>query len=178
MRKLTLALILGLVCTTTGWAQQSAADAPATKEDIQRYLDAMHSREMMANMVTSLSKPMHDMIHDQFEKDKDRLPADFEAQMDKMLDDSLKTFPWDEMLDAMIPVYQKHFTKGDVNALVAFYDSPTGKKMIRDLPAIMQESMRAMMPIMQKQMDAIREREEQEVADMLKHSATVTGEKP
>ena len=62
-------------------------------------------------------KPMHQMIHEQFMKDKDKLPSDFEARMKKMMDDSMKSFPWDEMMQAMVPAYQKHFTKGDMDTL-------------------------------------------------------------
>jgi len=154
-----------------GFAQQAAqtgSDAPATKEDIQKYLEVMHSREMMAKMVDAMSAPMHKMFHDQFLKDKDKLPPDFEERMTRMMDDTMKSFPWDQMLDSMIPVYQKHLTKSDVNALIAFYSTPTGQKLLRDMPAIMQEAMENMMPLMQKQMDSMKGRMQQEVAQMMK----------
>lgn len=171
MRRILLAAALGVCTPLLGFAQQTAqtsSDVPATKEDIQKYLDVMHSREMMAKMVDAMSKPMHQMLHEQYLKDKDKLPPDFEDRMTGMIDDSMKSFPWDEMLDSMVPVYQKHFTKGDVNALVAFYGSPTGQKILRDLPAIMQEAMESMMPLMRKQMDAMNARVQQEVAQMMK----------
>ncbi len=38
-----------------------------------------------------------------------------------------KTFPWDDFLESMVPVYQKHFPKGDVDTLMAFYSTPTGQ---------------------------------------------------
>ena len=170
MRRILFAAIVCFCTPLLGFAQQAASDAPATKEDIQKYLDVMHSREMMAKMVDAMSKPMHQMIHEQYLKDKDKLPADFEERTSKMIDDRMKSFPWDEMLDAMVPVYQKYLTKGDVTALVAFYGTPTGQKLLRDMPAMMQESMERMMPLMRKQLDAINERVQQEVAQMLKDS--------
>ena len=33
-------------------------------------------------------------------------------------------------MQAMVPAYQKHFTKGDIDNLVAFYSSPTGEEVI------------------------------------------------
>lgn len=36
------------------------------------------------------------------------------------------------MTEAMVTVYQKHFTKSDVEALIGFYSSPTGQKMLRE----------------------------------------------
>jgi hypothetical protein len=60
------------------------------------------------------------MAHEQYLKHKDKLPADFEQRMTKMTEDMMKNSPIEEMLQAMIPVYQKHWTKGDVEAMVAF----------------------------------------------------------
>lgn len=177
MKRTLLILALCLAFAGVGAAQQSAADAPATKEDVEKYLKVMHSREMMAQMVDAMSKPMHQMIHERFEKDKDKLPGDFEAKMNKMMDDTMKAFPWDEMLESMVPVYQKHLTKGDIDAIVAFYAAPTGQKLLREMPAMMGEAMQVMMPILRKQMDAMTDRMQEEVAQMLKDPKAKPGEK-
>src|ERR1700689_1312914 len=155
---------------------QNAADSPATKEDVEKYFDAVHTHEMMQKMLEAMAKPMHQMAHDQCEKDKDKLPADCEARMNKMMDDRYKQIPFDEMMQAMVPTFQKHFTKGDMDALVAFYSTPTGQKMLQELPAVMAESMEAMMPIMRKTIDKMTERTQQQIADMIKDSTKKTGE--
>lgn len=162
------AIVLGM-CGYVA-AQQNPADAPATKEDIQKYLQIMHSREMMLKMVDAMSKPMHQMMHEQYLKDKDNLPADFEARMNKKMDERLKSFPWDEMLDAMVPVYQKHFTKGDVEALMAFYSTATGQKLIKEMPEITGEAMQEMMPLMRRSMDQMTHRMQEEIAAMVRES--------
>jgi uncharacterized protein len=178
MKRFFLALAVCFAFVTTGAAQQSPADRPATKEDVQRYFDVMHSREMIDQMMEAMVKPMHQMMHEQYLKDKDKLPADFEVRMSKMVDDMMKGFPWDEMLQSMVPVYQKHLTKGDIDTIVAFYAAPTGQKLLREMPAMMAEAMQAMMPIFRKQMDAMTERIQQQVAEMLKDSGPKPGEKP
>jgi hypothetical protein len=170
MKRFLLAAIFCLAFTSHALAQDAAATAPASKEDVERYLQTMHSHDMMQNMIVVMAKPMHQMLHDQFLKQKDKLPADFETRMNKMMDDMMKDMPFDEMMQAMVPSYQKHLTKGDVDSLVAFYSSPTGQKVVRELPAIMGEAMEAMMPIMRRQMDTMNQRVQQEVADMIKNS--------
>lgn len=177
MKRIFLALSASFIFAMSGLAQQSPAGAPATKEDVQKYLDVMHSREMMAQMVEAMSKPMHQMIHEQYTKDKDKLPADFEARMNKMMDDSMKAFPWDEILQAMVPVYQKHLTKGDIDSIVAFYSAPTGQKLLKEMPAMMAEAMQAMMPLLRKQMDAMKDRVQEQTAQMLKESGVKPSEK-
>jgi hypothetical protein len=176
MKRIFLALAASLVIVISGLAQQSPADSPATKEDVQKYLDVMHSREMMAKMMDAMSKPMHQMMHEQFLKDKDKLPPDFEERMNKIMDNYLKSMPVDELLESMIPVYQKHLTKGDISALVVFYSSPTGQKLIQELPAITAEAMQSIMPLMRKQIDTMTTHVREEVAQMIEASKAKSGQ--
>jgi uncharacterized protein len=168
-------LVLFATSCVSCLAQPSSQDQPATKEDVQRYLDAIHSHDMMKQMISAMTPPLHQMIHEEFAKDKDKLPADFETRLNQMLDDMWKDMPFDEMMQAMIPSYQKHFTKGDIDGLVAFYSSPTGQKILREMPAIMSEAMQAMMPIMRKQIKGMQERIQQQMAEMLKQSKSTAG---
>lgn len=46
--------------------KQNATDAPASKEDIQRYLNVMHCREMLAQSVEAMIKPMRQMTHERY----------------------------------------------------------------------------------------------------------------
>jgi uncharacterized protein len=177
LKRIFLALTACLVFALTGVAQQSAADVPATKDDVQRYLDVMHSREMITKMMDAMSKPMHQMTHEQYLKDKDKLPADFEEKMNRIMDDYMKNLPIEEMLQAMIPAYQKHLTKGDVDGLVAFYSSPTGQKVIQELPAITAEAMQSMIPLMRKQIDVMTGRMQEQIAQMKKQSGVKPAEK-
>ena len=113
---------------------------------------------------------MHQAAHEQCERDKDRLPADCEARINQMLDAMMREIPFDEMMQAMVPAYQKHFTKGDMDALIAFYSTPTGQKVLQELPAVMGEGMQATMPIMRRSVERMTERAEQEIAQMMKGS--------
>jgi uncharacterized protein len=174
MKRILSLFAIGFFVCASVVAQQNPKDAPATKEDVQRYLEVMHARDMMSQMVDAMIKPMHQMLHEQYLKDKDKLPADFEPRMNKILDEYMKSFPWDEMLQSMIPVYQKHFTKGDIDAIVAFYSAPTGQKLLREMPQMMSESMQTMMPIMQKQLASMQEKVQAEVMAMQKESETGT----
>ena len=149
---------------------QSATDQPATREDIQKYLEVMHIHDMMHQVVNAMAQPMQKLLHEQYLKDKDKLPVDFEARMNHDMNDYLSSMPWDRIIDAMIPVYQKHLTKGDVNSLIAFYSSPTGQKVLREMPAMMSDAMEAMMPIMRERMNILQEKMQDEVAEMMKES--------
>jgi hypothetical protein len=169
MKRIALFLAVLLMFATVSFGQQSAADAPASKEDVQRYLDAMHTRDLMKSTMEIMTKQIHKMTHDMLQK-QSNLPADFEARENKTVDDMLKDMPIDELIDSMIPVYQKHFTKGDMDGLVAFYSSPTGQKIVKEMPAITAESMQASSGIIQKMAAQMMQRVQDDVAQVQKSS--------
>lgn len=178
MKRILMCIGLCMVLCS-GVIAQSAADTPATKEDVEKYLSEIHAREMMQKMVQAMADPMHRMMHDQFLKMKEdyKVPDDFEARVDNVLDDMLAGFPWDELLQAMVPTYQKHFTKGDLEALTAFYSSPTGQKLLREMPAVTAETMDTIQPMITKHMDEVQARVEKEVAEMLKQYQPTSDQK-
>lgn len=169
MKSILTAVLLCLALCATGLAQ-NPADQPATKADVDRYLEAVHSHEMIDQMLVAMSKPIQKMLHEQYEKNKDKLPADFEARTSKEMEDMLKNIPWDEMLQAMVPAYQKHFTKGDLDALTTFYSSPTGQKVMREMPGLMADSMEIMMPIINKHVENVARRMQDELIAKVKES--------
>jgi len=168
MKRFLVAAILCVSFAYSGLAQDTGANAPASREDVERYLQAVHSHDMMQKIMETMAKSMQQMTHERYLKDKDKLPPDFEARTNKMMNDMMKDMPFDEMMQAMVPTYQKHFTKGDIDALVAFYTSPTGQKLLRETPAITGEAMTAMMPILRQHMDAMSRRLQQQTDEMMK----------
>jgi hypothetical protein len=168
MPRFLTALTVCLILAAVGATQQASDSTPATKEDVDRVFQVLHLRDTMKMMMDTAAKQQRQLMREQLRKNTANLPPDFETRMDKLLDDTLKNFPMDEMLQVMAPVYQKHLNKGDVDAMVAFYSTATGQKLIRELPAITQEAMQAAYPLMQKQMTATMERVRQEVAQMEK----------
>jgi len=168
MKQLPMILVLCLLSATACVAQQAAADQPATKQDIERYFEAMHTRDLMKSMTDTMSKQVRQLLHEQLQKTPD-LPPGFEEQMNKQTDEILKSFPIEEFLQAMVPVYQKHLTKGDVEARVAFYSGPTGQKFLKELPAITQEAMQASMGVSRKFMDQTMRQVQEQIAQLEKN---------
>jgi hypothetical protein len=160
-------LVFTAVCLAlAASALAQTTDAPATKEEVEQYLQLMHSREMFQQTLDALSKPLHQMIHEQYLKDQDKLPADFEARMNRIMDEMMRGLPYDQIQQKMIPVYQKHFTQGDLNALVAFYSSSTGQKLLKEMPGIMADSMQVTMPIVREHMEKVTQRLQDQIAQM------------
>ena len=78
--------------------------------------------------------------------------------MDEITNSVLKSMPVDAMLEDVIPIYQKHLTKADIDAMIAFFGTPTGQKLMREQPQMAAESMQAASVRMQKSMDEAMDR--------------------
>jgi uncharacterized protein len=166
MKPLRFSLVLLLLAATATFAQQAApGDAPATKEDIQHLFDVMQIHQQMRQVMDALMKQQSAMIHETLKKRYPQSSADRIARADQLIAETMKDMPMDAMLDDMIPIYQRHFTKTDIDAMSTFYASPTGKKMMREMPVLTSEAMQASYARMQKQMEAITQKAEQIVKE-------------
>ncbi len=58
----------------------------------------------------------------------------------KFWDEALKEMQSSHMVELVIPVYAKHFSDADIQGLIAFYQGPLGRKVVKEMPAITQES--------------------------------------
>ena len=76
--------------------------------------------------------------------------AQVNAFLNDRMDKMFQSMPIDDLMQVMMPVYQHHFTHGEMQELIRFNSSPVGKKLLAEIPAIMTESMQAAMPIIQK----------------------------
>lgn len=55
---------------------------------------------------------------------------------DKFVEDIMKEVKIEELLDIMVPVYDRHLTHDDVKAQIAFYSSPAGQRVLKAQPGI------------------------------------------
>jgi hypothetical protein len=136
MRYVKGSLLVVLVLACVGWAQDAPAEAPADKEDVQRLFTALHLHEMMQNLMATTMQQQKEMAHDALKKKTPSMSEDELKRMDTFMDEFVKKIDMDGMLEDMVPVYQRHLTKQDVSAMLTFYNSPTGQKLLREQPAM------------------------------------------
>ncbi len=109
-------------------APAASAIDPAFEKDIRTLLAvtgaAAMGEQAMDQMIASLA-PM-----------APNLPQAF-------WDDVRKEFNGEGLIELVVPIYARHLTRDDVKALITFYESPVGKKLVAAQPAIVAESMAA-----------------------------------
>jgi len=167
MKRMVCIVTALLILSWTAIAQTADPDAPASKDDIDRYFEVVHSHDMLQKLAASMTQGIQAMVHQQYLTHKDELPPDYESKMNANITEMFEGMPWDEMMHVMAPVYQKHLTKGDIDNLVAFYSSPTGAKLLREMPDILREAMQNATPIMLKYVDTVKARVQKDTETML-----------
>jgi hypothetical protein len=158
-----------LLVTASVLAQQTtpstSGDAAASKEDIQKLFEVMQIHQQMRQVMDAMMKQQTAMIDETLKKRYPQTSAEKIARANRVIAETVKDMPMDAILDDMIPIYQRHFSKTDIDDMSTFYASPTGQKMMREMPALTSESMQASYARMQKQMDVLTKQAEQSVKE-------------
>lgn len=122
MKKTILTL---LICTTT---LISFSQSTSKTDKIQQLLDLTGAGKLGAQVAKTMIAT--------FQKSYPKVDQ-------KIWDDFSNEIKADDLVALVIPVYDKYYTEGEIDQLIAFYNTPIGKKTIEVLPLISQESMAA-----------------------------------
>jgi hypothetical protein len=160
MRNLICLLVLTFACNT-GYAQthppatQSPAKRRTTPSKVQQGSETPSTEEVLKllNMLQvsddlkiTLDAMKTQMKHGSEELLREKIAqptADQVKQVNDIVDQEFAGISMDDLIRDVVPVYQRHLTRSDVEALIAFYSSPVGQKLRREQPAMMRETMQA-----------------------------------
>lgn len=154
-RNLIALIALVASCTLTEAQKRSAgpqSPAPskpavqsekASEAQILKLLDMLQIRD---NLQITLDAMKTQMQHGSEEMLREKIARPTDEQIksvDKIVDEEFGKISMDDLVRDVVPIYQRHLTRSDVAALIAFYSSPVGQKLRREQPAMMKESMEA-----------------------------------
>jgi hypothetical protein len=133
---------------------RKAAAAPPTREEVLKLFDLLQITKTMDAVINATKQQSMEVAEQMIqEKMPDATPEQkkkLREMMDEVMRESLGPAAINEMLEATVPVYQRHLTKADMDAMVAFYSSPVGQKILHEQPTMIQESMEASAGIQQR----------------------------
>jgi len=186
----TLAEAQASQAASTNEQQASAAAIPAnqqaTKEQLAKLFEAMRLRQQLQSYLKMMPAMIQQQIQMQFKEATsslggEPLTPDQQAQLDslmhKYLEKAVNVVSIDEMLADMTTVYERHVSRSDVDAYIAFYQSPAGQHLLDAQPVIMQEYMPLAMSRMKDRSKALTD---QMIADIgaFTKGKTTSAEKP
>lgn len=106
--------------------EQTAAENAAKREDIKKLLELTGAAKLGVQVMEQLIP--------NYKKALPQVPVKF---WDEFLADANP----DEMINLIIPIYDKHVSHADIKELITFYESPVGKRFIKIQPVLLRESM-------------------------------------
>jgi uncharacterized protein len=166
MRHLLTSGMTVVLAAAIGLAQQtSPTESPATKEDVETLFTTMHIREQVRGMMETTMAQMKQITHENVKKRMPNITQKELDRIDEMTDTTMKGYNIDEVFNDMIPIYQRHLSKADVTAMLVFYKSPTGKKLLREQPAMIAESMEVSRARMEKVLGELMDKVEHMTGD-------------
>ena len=143
-----------LFATSALLAQQAKSnDAPPSKEEVLKFFDLMQVRQQTQAVIANTEEQVKSMTRETVRKKAPNADPQQIAQVEGLMDSMFKEYPIAGILDDMIPVYQKHLTRSDLDGLIAFYSSPLGQKILREMPSMTDEAMQVSYAHIQKNME-------------------------
>jgi hypothetical protein len=126
-----VALLSAVQLSSVSAAEPAAAvtqtpDSTAFRADIRKLLKLTGSDKLALQMMDQLMASFRNASPD--------VPPEF-------WDSFAREINGDELIEKIIPVYERNLTHEDVKGLIAFYETPLGAKVISTMPTITQESM-------------------------------------
>jgi len=129
------ALLAGILLGTMGSAALAqepggkaveVKPAEATEAEIRRLLEVTGSARIAQQVLATIIASIH--------QQQPEVPEEVWAEV-------LGEFKTEDVTRNTIPIYKKYLTGEDIRGLIAFYESPVGRKLIEVQPQIVQESM-------------------------------------
>lgn len=130
--KLFLPSVMLIVVTTISspaFAQSQTQPQPQNSEKIN------HIKELIfitgaKNVTQQILNQSVDAMKSQFPQVPQKFWNEFKAGSNA-----------DELINRLIPIYNKYFTEEDIKQLIAFYQTPLGKKLISVNPQVARDSL-------------------------------------
>jgi len=133
-----LIVVTCLFClfTISAWASDSVGADAELQADIMKLLDLMEVRDILRQSGLESASLYLNKARVAYPDVADAAAKTIEAEIGKLLDEKLDILMSDTAL-----IYAKYFTHEDIIGLIAFHETPLGKKMIAAKPGILRESM-------------------------------------
>jgi uncharacterized protein len=123
----------------------------ATREQLTKLFEVMRLRQQFDDMMRALPSVVQQQVRTQMGQLTAKIPGGqrltpeqqkaLDKLMNKYMERTRTLYPADEMIADAIAVYQRHMTREDADAYIAFFSSPAGQHLLDAQPAIMKEYM-------------------------------------
>ncbi len=115
-------------------ANALAAVDPQTAADIRYLIKITGAKNVMSQTFNSLIALLKDMLLDKMRPGENR--EKIVNRFIELMEDRVSS---DDVDDLLIPVYAKHFSHDDIKSMIAFFDSPPGRRFVQESPVYLRD---------------------------------------
>ena len=126
MKKLLVIVLLFFTGVSTLNAQAQPDAYTETLREMMKVSGSLESFHAAIDQIFTMYKQEKTAVPDKF---WDTMKAEFDSTS------------INDLTEMLTPVYKKRMSIEDLRAIIAFYNTPVGKKFAKETPGIMQESM-------------------------------------
>ena len=116
--------------------------APVQDASIEKLLSLNYAKKLHDSVIAdsdeivdSTLKPM--LMREKTTPEQTAFVDSFLMKYKKIIRDELS---WEKMMPSYIRIYRETFTEKELNDLIAFYESPTGKMFVKKTPVILEKT--------------------------------------
>ena len=136
-----------------------AADQPASAASAKELVSLMQGRKAYEGVLAQMDSMMDASMKQaaegrQLTPEQQKVVDEMRAKMVALVKESMN---WDSLEPRMEEIYQKSFSQSEMDGMLRFYKSPTGKAVLAKMPVVMQNTMQIMQGVMQDMIPKIRQ---------------------
>ena len=145
-----------IICLVVAVTLGSLPASAASSDSIERLLDLTKVQQIYATYGEQLDGFLKTTLKQAFAENQmgEVTDAFVNAYASKIAQELKKEMSWDKLKGQYIKLYSDIFTQEEIDAQLAFYDSPAGRSIIEKIPVLTQKSMalgqQTMAPMMQR----------------------------
>lgn len=161
MKKILLIVVMAVLACSGSFAQVTTPNMPSSNlpaqpspeyvATLKKYMEVSGAADIFKNLIPNIFAALKPQLPN--------VPADVWAQLEQECSDPQL---FDKVVTAFAPIYEKLLTKEELEEIIKFYETPTGQKLAKAQPMIMDGTAQVMqqvqMPIMQKIQQTLQEK--------------------
>ena len=131
------------------------AENNVNRKTVEELLEIMNVQSMIDSMNFEIAKMFEGLSTQLNIKENER--EIFDYYVNKVNNITREEMTWENLKEPMIQIYMKHYTQKEIDEIVTFYKTDTGKSLIKKMPLVLQESMAVSQNMMQNVYPKIQE---------------------
>jgi uncharacterized protein len=155
-------------------AQQAAPDSRPSPESLRKLFAVMHTNSLLDNLMAQIDSSsrtalMQSLAGKPLNDAQRKIIQDSQLQLQELTRSELS---WGKLEPMIIEVYRDNLTQGEVDGMVRFFQSESGRAVIAKMPAIYQAMMAKMQVNVRSLTPKIAELQKHTMAQLIEASDT------